>query len=96
MPPALADTSLASTHPDWVKEANGGLYLDPSRQDVMDYICAGVEEVLRGYDCLLYTSLAGQIGLARLQAIGKCRICQKCPCRTAEITETLRQNPRCV
>ena len=49
MPPALADTGLSATHPEWVKQAAGGRYLDPSRQDVMDYICAGVEEVLRNY-----------------------------------------------
>lgn len=77
MPPALSDTSLAATHPDWVKEANGGLYLDPSRQDVMDYICAGVEEVLRRYDVdgvqfddYFYPTTEESFDLAQFQAAG--------------------------
>ena len=55
----------------------------------------GAEKLLPLQHCrdALITALAGQIGLARLQTIGKCRIRQKCPCRTAEITETLCQNP---
>ena len=47
----------------------------------------GAEKLLPLQHCrdALIAALAGQIGLACLQTIGKCRICQKCPCRTAEI-----------
>ena len=42
MPDALADSNLANTHPEWVRQANGGLYLDPASEDVRAYITAGV------------------------------------------------------
>lgn len=41
--------NLAAVHPEWVKQAAGGQYLDPSRQDVRDCIAAGVQEILDGY-----------------------------------------------
>ena len=49
---ALNDTvpdNLATVHPEWEKQAAGGQYLDPSRQDVRDCIAAGVQEILDGY-----------------------------------------------
>ena len=49
-PPQLAEGNAAVAHPEWVKEAAGGLYFDPSNSDVRQYICDGVEEVLRAYD----------------------------------------------
>ena len=49
VPGELSASGLASTHPQWVKEAAGGLYLDPSNAEVQQYICDGVEEVLRAY-----------------------------------------------
>lgn len=49
MPPALADTGLAAVHPDWVKEAAGGLWLDPASPAVRDYIVDGVAEILQNY-----------------------------------------------
>lgn len=49
-PSALADTSPANTHPDWVKSVDGGLYLDPANPEVRDYIAAGIEELCRNYD----------------------------------------------
>ena len=46
----LAQNGLAAAHPEWVKQAAGGLYLDPSNPQVREYICDGVEEVLRRYE----------------------------------------------
>ena len=50
MPDALADSNLANTHPEWVRQANGGLYLDPASEDVRAYITAGVLELVENYD----------------------------------------------
>lgn len=50
MPDNLAENGLAAAHPDWVKQAAGGLWLDPSNPDVQAYIVAGVAEILEHYD----------------------------------------------
>ena len=47
---ALADTGLAALHPGWVREAAGGLWLDPALPEVQDHIAAGVEELCRRYE----------------------------------------------
>ena len=49
VPGAFSADSLAAAHPEWVKQAAGGQYLDPSRSDVRDCIAAGVQEILDGY-----------------------------------------------
>jgi len=49
VPGAFSADNLATVHPEWVKQAAGGQYLDPSRQDVRDCIAAGVQEILDGY-----------------------------------------------
>ena len=49
VPGAFSANNLAAVHPEWVKQAAGGQYLDPSRQDVRDCIAAGVQEILDGY-----------------------------------------------
>ena len=49
VPGAFSADNLAAVHPEWVKQAAGGQYLDPSRQDVRDCIAAGVQEILDGY-----------------------------------------------
>lgn len=49
VPGAFSADNLAAAHPEWVKQAAGGQYLDPSRQDVRDCIAAGVQEILDGY-----------------------------------------------
>ena len=49
VPGAFSTDNLAAVHPEWVKQAAGGQYLDPSRQDVRDCIAAGVQEILDGY-----------------------------------------------
>ena len=49
VPGVFSADNLATVHPEWVKQAAGGQYLDPSRQDVRDCIAAGVQEILDGY-----------------------------------------------
>ena len=49
-PSQLAQENAAVAHPHWVKEAAGGLYFDPANSEVRQYICDGVEEVLRAYE----------------------------------------------
>lgn len=49
VPGAFSADNLAAVHPEWVKQAAGGQYLDPSHQDVRDCIAAGVQEILDGY-----------------------------------------------
>lgn len=49
VPGAFSADNLATVHPEWVKQAAGGQYLDPSRQDVRDCIAAGVQEILDDY-----------------------------------------------
>lgn len=46
----LAAASPAALHPEWVKEVDGGLYLDPSLPAVRQLITDGVLEILRNYD----------------------------------------------
>ena len=49
-PAALAATNPASLHPGWVREAEGGLYLDPADPAVRQYIADGVAELCENYD----------------------------------------------
>lgn len=49
VPGVFSADNLSAVHPEWVKQAAGGQYLDPSRQDVRDCIAAGVQEILDGY-----------------------------------------------
>lgn len=50
VPSELADNSVAELHPDWVKTANSGLWLDPANEDVQAYIADGIRELCRSYD----------------------------------------------
>ena len=45
----LAADNPAITHPEWAKEVNGGIYLDPANPDVQAYIADGVQEILDNY-----------------------------------------------
>ena len=47
--PEPGDGSLAAVHPDWVRRAGDGLYLDPAEPRVRAYIAAGVAELCAGY-----------------------------------------------
>lgn len=45
----LAANSPALLHPEWVRQAEGGLYFDPANPEVQRYIVQGVEEILQNY-----------------------------------------------
>lgn len=45
----LAADNPAVVHPEWAKEAAGGVYLDPANREVQEYIAAGVRELLENY-----------------------------------------------
>lgn len=48
-PGTLCAQNLAATHPDWVKAAEGGLYLDPANADAQRYIAEGLAELCQNY-----------------------------------------------
>ncbi len=48
-PDNLADSNLYYTHPDWVVAVDEGLYLNPAMQEVADYVCDGVAEIIEHY-----------------------------------------------
>lgn len=50
MPEQLCETGLAGQHPEWVREASGGLWLSPALAEVREYIAAGVQELCEDYD----------------------------------------------
>ena len=45
----LSANNPAVLHPDWAKEVNGGIYLNPANPDVQAYIADGVQEILDNY-----------------------------------------------
>ncbi len=49
VPPNLAKSSLASTHPEWVCAVGEGLYLNPAIPEAADYVAQGVAELVRNY-----------------------------------------------
>ena len=49
MPPNLADSNLANTHPEWVCTVDGGLYLNPAEPAAADYVVQGVAELVQNY-----------------------------------------------
>lgn len=49
VPAQLCGESPALLHPDWVKEADGGLYLDPASPAVRQYIADALAELCRNY-----------------------------------------------
>lgn len=49
MPPNLAESSLVSTHPEWVCTVGEGLYLNPAIPEVTDYVAQGVAELVQNY-----------------------------------------------
>lgn len=48
-PAQLAAENLANTHPEWVVEVNGGLYLNPAIPEAAAYVVEGVAELVRNY-----------------------------------------------
>lgn len=49
MPPNLAESNLANTHPEWVCAVGEGLYLNPAAPAAADYVVQGVAELLQNY-----------------------------------------------
>ena len=49
MPPALAENSLANTHPEWVCAVGEGMYLNPAIPEAADYVVQGVAELVQNY-----------------------------------------------
>ena len=48
-PAVLAGSNLANTHPEWVVEVSGGLYLNPAIPEAAAYVVEGVAELVRNY-----------------------------------------------
>lgn len=46
---AFAAENPAALHPDWVREADTGLFYDPSRPEVQELVAQGVAEIVRNY-----------------------------------------------
>lgn len=49
LPAELAAENLAVTHPEWVVETGGGLYLNPAIPEAADYVVRGVTELVQNY-----------------------------------------------
>lgn len=46
----LSADNPAKKHPEWVRQYNGGLYLDPGIPEVREYVIKGVAEIEKNYD----------------------------------------------
>lgn len=49
VPPNFAESSLVSTHPEWVCTVGDGLYLNPAIPEAADYVAQGVAELVQNY-----------------------------------------------
>lgn len=47
---ALSSDNMARQHPDWIITYNGAMYYDPANEEVQEYICDTVEEIVENYD----------------------------------------------
>lgn len=47
---ALSADNMARQHPDWILTYNNAMYYDPAREEVKQYICDSVAEILENYD----------------------------------------------
>ena len=47
---ALAADNMARQHPDWILTYKGAMYYDPANEEVQEYICDTVKEVVEKYD----------------------------------------------
>ncbi|WP_458407621.1 family 10 glycosylhydrolase [Anaerotignum sp.] len=47
---ALSVDNMARQHPDWILTYNNAMYFNPAREEVKDYICDTVEEIVDNYD----------------------------------------------
>jgi len=46
----LSADNMARQHPDWILTYNNAMYYNPADEDVKDYICDTVEEIVENYD----------------------------------------------
>ena len=46
----LSADNLARQHPDWILSFGGAMYYYPAMEEVQDYICDTVEEIVENYD----------------------------------------------
>ena len=77
MPPNLADSNLANTHPEWVCTVDEGLYLNPAEPAAADYVVQGVAELVQNYavdgihfDDYFYPTIDESIDAAQFAASG--------------------------
>ena len=78
MPPNLADSNLANTHPEWVCTVDEGLYLNPAEPAAADYVVQGVAELVQNYavdgihfDDYFYPTTDPSIDAAQFAASGE-------------------------
>ncbi len=46
----LSADNMARKHPDWILSYNGAMYYNPAKEEVKQYICDSVEEIVKNYD----------------------------------------------
>ena len=78
MPPAIAESSLLNTHPEWVCTVNEGAYLNPAISEAADYVVQGVAELVQNYavdgvhfDDYFYPTTDSSIDAAQFAASGE-------------------------
>lgn len=47
---ALSSDHIARKHPDWILTYNNAMYFNPAKEEVKDYICDTVAEIVENYD----------------------------------------------
>ena len=47
---ALSADNMARQNPDWILSYGGAMYYNPAKEEVQDYICDTVEEIVENYD----------------------------------------------
>ena len=78
MPPAIAESSLLNTHPEWVCTVNEGASLNPAIPEAADYVVQGVAELVQNYavdgihfDDYFYPTTDPSIDAAQFAASGE-------------------------
>ena len=46
----LSADNMARQHPDWILTYNNAMYFNPAKEEVKEYICDTVEEIVENYD----------------------------------------------
>ena len=47
---SLSADNMARKHPDWILTYNGAMYYNPAKEEVKEYICDTVAEIVENYD----------------------------------------------